>query len=70
MNNVVHIKIQVVVLLIVGVGLRDVDRHGNAIDLLWLLLDDIGSNLWILVCKPKMGQDPWKICTSTRTVSE
>ena len=52
MDNVVHIEIQVVVLLVVGVGLCDVDRHCHPVDFLWFLLDDIGCDLWVLVGKP------------------
>ena len=53
MNDVVHVKVEIVVLISVGVGLGDVDRYCNTIDFLGVFLNHIGSDLGILVCKPR-----------------
>ena len=52
MDDTIHVQVQVVRLLAIGVGFGRIDGNHFAIDFIWLLLDDRRDDFWVFVGEP------------------
>ncbi len=66
MHNAVHVQVEVVKLLAIGVRFGDVNWNFLSLNVIWSLFNHLGDDLWVLLRKPAKQRWDTHICDIMR----